>query len=170
MTILKGMECDILKDGQMDLSDTALAKLDIVGGSVHSHFNLSSKEQTARVIRAMENPHVDIIFHLTGRLINKRAGIELLIDAIIDMAKKTGTILEIDASPDRLDIRDEVIRKCVEKKVMMSIDSDAHAIEHFEFLHFGIGQARRGGAPKNLIINTYPVQKMLSFLKGKRKR
>jgi len=160
-----GAEVNIGKDGTLDISDEVLAKLDIVGASVHSHFNLSRAEQTKRVIRAMENPNVDIIFHLTGRLINKRGPIELDIGEIIKAAKRTGTILEINAFPDRADIKDEYVRKCIEAGVKMSIDSDAHSVEHFKLLDFGVAQARRGWAEKKDIINTLPVEKMLKMLK-----
>ena len=163
--VLKGSECDILKDGSMDLPDKILAKLDVVGASVHSFFNLSREEQTKRIIRVMENPNVDIIFHPTGRLINKRDAYKLDMDEIIKFAKKTGTILEIDAFPDRSDLKDEYIRKCVEAGVNMSIDSDAHSIHHFEFLEYGIAQARRGWASKNDIINTQSLDGLLKFLK-----
>ncbi|MBI3420934.1 MAG: DNA polymerase/3'-5' exonuclease PolX [Candidatus Sungbacteria bacterium] len=163
--ILKGTECDIHKDGSLDLSDAVLAKLDVVGISVHSYFKLPREEQTRRVIRAMENPHADIVFHLTGRLINKRAPIDIDIDAIIATAKRTGTIMEINASPDRLDLKDEYIRKCIDAGVAMCIDSDAHAIVGLSFLEYGIAQARRGWAEKKNIINTLPVNEFLQRLK-----
>jgi len=156
---------NIGKDGSLDIDDKTLAKLDIVGAAVHSHFNLSGGEQTKRVIRAMENPNVDIIFHLTGRVINKRPPIDIDIDEIIKTAKRTGTILEINAYPDRLDIKGEYIKKCVEAGVKMSIDSDAHSVRHFSVLEFGVAQARRGWATKNDIINAWPADKMLGFLK-----
>ncbi len=164
-TVLAGAEVNIMKDGSLDLADAMLAKLDVVGAAVHSHFRLSRKEQTARLIRAMENPHVDIIFHLTGRRINKREPIDLDIDAIIAAAKRTRTILEINASPERLDIRDEYIRKCVAAGVKMTIDSDAHAADHFRFLEYGIAQARRGWAEKKDVINTRPLKEFLQLLK-----
>ena len=165
--ILKGTECDILKDGSLDLPDEILEKLDVVGVSVHSLFNLSRKEQTERIKKAMNNPNVDIIFHPTGRLIQRRAAYDLDMSEIVQEAKKTGTILEIDASPERLDLRDQHIRMCVEAGVKMSIDSDAHSISHFDFIEYGIAQARRGWCTKNDIINAWPVEKMLSFLKNK---
>ncbi|MBI4224999.1 MAG: DNA polymerase/3'-5' exonuclease PolX [Candidatus Sungbacteria bacterium] len=163
--VLKGTECDIHKDGSLDLTDDVLSKLDVVGVSIHSYFKLSREEQTKRVIRAMENPHVDIVFHLTGRLINKRPPVDVDIDAIIAAAKRTGTVLEINASPERLDLKDEYIRKCVEAGVKMTIDSDAHAADHFTFLEYGIAQARRGWATKNDIINTRPLKDFLQALK-----
>jgi DNA polymerase (family 10) len=163
--ILKGTECDILKDGTLDLDDETLSKLDVVGVSVHSYFNLPRAEQTERVKRAISNPNVDIFFHPTGRLINKRAPYDIDIDEVIATAKKTGTILEVDALPERSDLNDEYIRKCVEAGVRMSIDSDAHAAAHFAFLECGIAQARRGWAEKRDIVNAWPVEKMLKFLK-----
>ncbi len=163
--ILKGAEVNIGKDGALDIADEVLAKLDVAGAAVHSHFKLSRAEQTARVIRAMENPHVDILFHLTGRMINKREPIDLDIDAVIAAAKRTKTVLEINASPERLDIKDEYARKCVDAGIKMSIDSDAHAAAHFKYLEHGIATARRGWATKKDIINAWPVEKMLTMLK-----
>jgi DNA polymerase (family 10) len=165
--ILKGTECDILKDGTLDLDDETLAQLDVVGVSVHSFFDLPRAAQTARVKRAISNPNVDILFHPTGRLINKRPPIDIDIDEIIATAKKTGTILEIDALPERSDLKDEYIRKCVEAGVKMCIDSDAHAAAHFAFLECGIAQARRGWAERKDIVNAWPVEKMLAQLKKK---
>ena len=167
--VLKGTECDILKDGSMDLPDSILAKCDVVGASVHSLFNLPLKEQTERIKRAMANPHVDIIFHPTGRILNKRPPYQVDMEELIRQAKKTGTILEIDAEPSRLDLKDEYIRKCVAAGVKMSIDSDAHAVNQMEVLEYGIAQARRGWAERSDIINTYSLEKMLSFLKDKKK-
>ncbi|MBI3273873.1 MAG: DNA polymerase/3'-5' exonuclease PolX [Candidatus Colwellbacteria bacterium] len=163
--ILKGAEVNIGAEGTLDIKDEALAQLDVVGAAVHSHFNLSRTEQTARIVRVMENPHVDIIFHLTGRIIHTREPIDIDIDEIIKHAKRTGTILEIDAYPVRLDIKNEYVKKCVEAGVKMSIDSDAHSTKHFEYLEFGIAEARRGWAEKKDIINAWPLEKMLQFLK-----
>ncbi|MFH1246205.1 MAG: DNA polymerase/3'-5' exonuclease PolX, partial [Candidatus Liptonbacteria bacterium] len=164
--VLKGSECDILKDGTLDLPDKILEKLDIVGVSVHSFFNLPEKEQTARIVRAMENKNADIIFHPTGRVINHRAPYSVDMGVLIREARRTGTILEIDAYPERLDIKDEYIRKCVEAGVLMTIDSDAHSSAHFQFLEFGIAEARRGWAEKDDIANAWPLQKFLKSLKA----
>ncbi len=162
--VLKGTECDILKDGALDLPDEILAKCDVVGASVHSLFNLSREDQTARIKRAMSNPHVDILFHPTGRILNKREPYAVDMEELIRHAKKTGTILEINAS-DRADLKDEYIRKCVESGVKMSIDSDAHSAFHFDWLEYGIAQARRGWCERKDIINAWPVEKMLKMLK-----
>lgn len=163
--ILKGTECDILRDGSLDLPDEILKQLDVVGVSVHSLFNLSRAEQTRRIIKAMSNPHADILFHPTGRLIQKREPYDVDMEEIIKAAKATGTILEIDAYPDRLDLKDEYIKKCVQSGVKMSIDSDAHSVQHFGFLEFGIAQARRGWATKDDVINTQSVEPMFKLLK-----
>ncbi len=165
LKILKGTECDILKDGSMDLPNSILAKCDIVGGSVHSLFNLSKKDQTERIKKAMSNPNVDIIFHPTGRLLNKREAYDVDMEEIVRYAKKTGTILEINSFPDRLDLNDENVKKCVEAGVKISIDSDGHSTEHFKYLEYGIAQARRGWAERNDIINVWPMEKMLKLLK-----
>lgn len=163
--ILKGSEVDILKDGTLDLADEALAKLDVVGASVHSHFNMSEADMTERIIRAMENPNVDIIFHPTGRLIQKREPYKVNMDEIIKAAERTKTVLEINAHPKRLDLKDEYIRKAVEAGVKLAIDSDAHSVTHFKFLEFGIAQARRGWAEKKDVINTRSWQETLKLLK-----
>ena len=163
--ILKGSEVDILKDGTLDIEDKVLSKLDVCGAAIHSYFNLSKEEQTKRIVRAMENPHVDIIFHPTGRVINRRPAYEIDIDEIIKAAKRTNTVLEIDAFPDRLDLKDDYIRKCVKAGVKLAIDSDAHLVSHMDFLEFGIAQARRGWAAKNDVINAWPKEKMLNMLK-----
>ncbi|TSC96118.1 MAG: DNA polymerase (family X) [Parcubacteria group bacterium Athens1014_26] len=163
--VLKGTECDILKDGSLDLPDKILSKLDVVGVSIHSLFNLSLKEQMERIKKALSNPNVDIFFHPTGRIINKREAYQVDIEELIKLAKEKNVILEINAYPDRADLKDEYIRKCVDGGVKMAIDSDAHSVNHFAYLEFGIAQARRGWATKNDVINAWPLEKMLKFLK-----
>ncbi len=164
-TLLKGAEVNINKDGTLDIDDATLAKLDVVGVAVHSHFNLSRAEQTRRVIRAIENPHADILFHPTARVLQKREPIDVDIDAVIAAAKHSGTVLEIDAYPERLDLKDEHVRKVVEAGVKLVIDSDAHSTHHLHFLHFGIATARRGWAKKSDVINTKPLRGFLGSLK-----
>ena len=165
ITVLKGAEVNINKDGTLDIADETLAKLDVVGVAVHSHFSLPREEMTRRVIRAMENPHADILFHPTGRVLNKREPVDLDIDAVIAAAKRTGTVLEIDAFPDRLDLKDEHVRKAVEAGVPLVIDTDAHNVNHLHYLHYGVATARRGWAEKSDVINTKPLKAFLSCLK-----
>jgi len=163
--VLKGAEVNIMPDGTLDIDNETLAKLDVVGAAVHSRFNMSEKDMTARIKRAMENPNVDIIFHPTGRLIQKREAYKVDMDELLKTAKKTKTVMEIDAFPDRLDLKDEYIRKAVALGVKLSIDTDAHSTSHFKFLRYGIAQARRGWAEKKDIINTHSWQEMLKMLK-----
>lgn len=170
LTILRGSECDILKDGTLDLTDEALSEIDVVGVSVHSYFSLPRKAQMARLRKAFENPHSDIFFHPTARVIGKRPAIDIDMDELIDMAKETGMVLEVNGQPDRLDLKDEYVRKCVEARVPMVISSDAHSVNAMEHVKFGIAQARRGWAEKRDIINAWPLDKMLSFLKDDGKR
>jgi len=163
--ILKGAEVNIMPDGTLDIDDETLAKLDVVGAAVHSRFNMSEKDMTARIKRAMENPNVDIIFHPTGRLIQKREAYKVDMNELLKTAKRTKTVMEIDAFPDRLDLKDEYIHKAVKLGVKLSIDTDAHAIEHLRFLRYGIAQARRGWAEKKDIINAQCLEQMLKMLK-----
>jgi len=163
--ILSGAEVNIMRDGSLDIANNVLDKLDIVGAAIHSNFSLPIEVQTDRLIKAASNPSVDIIFHPTGRRINKREGYPVNIEKLVDIATDTNTILEIDAHYDRLDLKDEYVRMAVQKGAKLVIDSDAHHPVHFAFLKFGIGQARRGWAEKSSILNTMPVDELLRCLK-----
>ena len=163
--IFKGTECDIRKDGSLDLSDAALAKLDWVGVSVHSHFHLSRAEQTNRIVKAISNPNVDCFFHPTCRLIGKREPIDVDLDTVLAAAKKYGVAMEIDCSPDRSDLRDVHVRLAVQAGVKLVIDSDAHAPEHFDFLPLGEAIARRGWAEKSDVLNVKTASELTVFLK-----
>ena len=163
--VLASAEVNIGKDGSLDIESNVLDKLDIVGAAIHSHFGLSIEEQTARLISAAKNPSVDIIFHPTGRLINRREGYPVDIARLTDVAKDTDTALEIDAHYNRLDLKDEYVRTAVKKGVKITIDSDAHHPLHYAFLQFGIGQARRGWATAADVLNTLPADRLLAALK-----
>jgi DNA polymerase (family 10) len=163
--ILSGAEVNIMRDGSLDIANNVLDKLDIVGAAIHSNFSQPIEVQTDRLINAALNPSVDIIFHPTGRRINKREGYPVNIEKLVDIANDTNTILEIDAHYDRLDLKDEYVRMAIQKGVKLVIDSDAHHPVHFGFLKFGIGQARRGWAEKSNILNTMPVDELLGCLK-----
>ncbi len=163
--ILKGAEVNIRKDGSLDIKDEVLAKLDVVGAAVHSYFNIMKDEQTKRLIRVIENPHVDIILHLTGRLIQERQGIEFDEDEVFEAAKKTGTIFEINACPNRLDLSDEHIRRAKNMGIKMSIGTDSHAAHEFLYMSYGVSQARRGWVEKKDVINTFSLEEILEFLK-----
>jgi DNA polymerase (family 10) len=163
--ILSGAEVNIMKDGSLDIPNNILDKLDIVGAAIHSNFAQPVEVQTDRLIKAAQNPSVDIIFHPSGRIINKREGYPVNIEKLINVAKDTSTILEVDAHYNRLDLKDDYIRMAIQNGVKLVIDSDAHHYIHFAFLTFGIGQARRGWAKQSDILNTLPADKMLDSLK-----
>ena len=163
--ILSAAEVNIMKDGSLDISNNTLDKLDVVGAAIHSHFTQPIEVQTERLVKAAQNPSIDIIFHPTGRIINKRDGYPVNIDKLVDVAKNTSTVLEIDAHYNRLDLKDEYIRKAIQNNVKLIIDSDAHHPVHYAFLRFGIAQARRGWATYADILNTLPVEALLRSLK-----
>lgn len=163
--ILSGAEVNIMKDGSLDIPSNILDKLDVVGAAIHSNFSQPVEVQTNRLIKASQNPSVDIIFHPTGRIINKRDGYPVNMERLINVAKDTGTILEVDAHYNRLDLKDDHILMAVQNGVKLAIDSDAHHYIHFAFLTFGIGQARRGWAKQSDVVNTLSVDKMMNSLK-----
>jgi len=163
--ILQGAETNILNDGSIDIKDEALKKLDYVIAGVHSSFKMSGGDMTERIIKAMKNPHVDIIAHLTGRKINAREEYQLDLDKILRAVKEYNVILEINAQPIRLDLKDVNIRRAKEAGVKMIINSDSHHQDHLRFMELGIAQARRGWAEKKDIINTQPLEKLLKFFK-----
>ena len=163
--ILKGCEANILNDGSIDIRDDVLAQLDFVIAGVHSTFKMPREKMTERIIRAMKNPNVDIISHPTGRLIKKRDEYKIDFDKILRVAKGTGTILEINSFPERLDLKDTNIRKAKEMGVKMVINTDSHHTDHMGFIEFGIAQARRGWVERSDIINTQSLEKLLKFFK-----
>jgi DNA polymerase (family 10) len=131
---------------------------------VHSHFNLSRDEMTRRVIRAMEHPYVNIIGHLTTRKIGSRDPVDLDLDAVFAAAARTGTALEINAYPDRLDLKDEHVLWARNHGVRFSVDTDSHAVPHLELLRYGVATAQRGWLTKDDVINTWPLSKLRRFL------
>jgi len=165
ISILKGVELNILKDGKLDIADRILKQLDFVSAGVHSHFNLDRDKMTTRILKALENPYLNLLCHPTTRQIQKREPILLDIERIIEAAKDKGIILDIDAYPDRLDLRDEYIRKAVEIGAKLGISSDAHNQTHFHFLELGVAQARRGWATAENIVNTRNVKEFLQLIK-----
>jgi DNA polymerase (family 10) len=166
--IFAGTECDILKDGSLDFPDEVLATLDYVVASVHSSFTMPEAEMTNRIIRACENPHVTMLGHLTGRLLLSREPYQLNIPAILDAAAATGTIIELNANPRRLDLDWRWWPLAKEKGVKCAINPDAHTTAGLQDLLFGVGIARKGWLTKNDVINTLPLTRIESILKAKR--
>lgn len=165
--ILKGCEVDINPDGTIALDDKYLAKFDIVLGSVHSNFKMPKTDQTKRLVRAIENPHVDVISHPTGRIIHQRAGYEFDFDEVAASAARTKTILEANCYPDRLDLNDANIRRAIGHGVKISFGTDSHSKMQLHYLELGIAQSRRGWATKKDCVNCLEAEELLKFLKGK---
>jgi len=166
--ILKSAEVDILEDGQLDLPDRILKQLDLAVCSIHSKFNLPIKKQTERIIRAMDNPFFTILGHPSGRLLNRRDPYPLNFEAIFAAAKQRGKFIEVNAQPDRLDLTDELCRLAKEMGLKLAISTDAHSIDQLHFMPYGINQARRGWLEPADIINTRPLNLLLSLFKSKR--
>jgi DNA polymerase (family 10) len=164
-TILRGIEVDILRDGGLDLPDSSLAKLDVVVAAVHSHFDLPRRAQTGRVIRALENPLVSILAHPTGRLIGEREPYDIDMDQVIAAAHKAGCCLEINAEPDRLDLNDVHAHAAKLAGVKLAISTDAHSIDAFQYMRFGLDQARRAWLTANDVLNTRPLAELRKLLK-----
>jgi DNA polymerase (family 10) len=164
-TILKGIEVDILKDGRLDLPDSTLARLDVVVAAVHSFFDLPRVAQTERMVRAMENRHVSIVAHPTGRLIGEREPYEIDMDRVIAAARDTGCWLEINGEPDRLDLNDVHARAAKLAGVKLSVSTDAHSVSAFDYMRFGVDQARRGWLTAGDVINTRPLAGLRKLLK-----
>ena len=165
--LLAGSEVDILKDGSLDFDDSILAQLDYVVASVHNAFTLDEDTMTKRIIRAMENPHVTMLGHLTGRLLLKRAPYQVNHEKIIDCAAETGTIIELNANYYRLDMDWRWWKRARDKGVKCAINPDAHHTDHLQFLHYGVQIARKGWLRKEDVINCLNLSEIKGFLASK---
>jgi DNA polymerase (family X) len=168
LLILKGTECDILKDGSLDYADNVLANLDFVVASIHSNFNLSAEEQTQRMLRAIANPYVNIIGHPTGRILLGRAGYTLDMEAVIAAASEQGVCIEINAHPSRLDMDWRLVHRARDKGMKIPIDPDAHTLEGLDDMRYGIGIARKGWLSASDVLNTMEAGALLAFFKQQR--
>ncbi len=169
LTVLKGAEVDILADGTLDLDDATLEALDFVVVSVHSKFDLPEREQTRRVVRALQHPAVDLLGHPTARLIGRRNPIKLDLDEVCRAAADAGVILEVNGQPERLDLDEIACRTVVERGIPIAISTDAHAVAELGFMRWGVDQARRGWASKADVVNTLPLAKLAKLLHGARR-
>ncbi len=169
LRILKGTECDILKDGSLDFPDDVLASLDFVVASIHSQFNLSPQEQTQRMLRAIANPYVDIIGHPTGRILLTRDGYTLDIEAMIDAAAAHGVCIEINASPSRLDLDWHYLHRARDKGIKIPINPDAHVLAGLDDMRYGIGVARKGWLRPTDVLNTMSTEELWGFFRARRK-
>ncbi|NEE00881.1 DNA polymerase/3'-5' exonuclease PolX [Phytoactinopolyspora halotolerans] len=164
MRLLHGTELNIDPEGGVDWPAEFLEAFDLCVASVHSHFTQSKAEMTRRLVRACENPHVHIIGHPTGRMIGRRDPIDVDLDAVFEACARTGTALEINSFPDRLDLRDEHILWARRHGVKFAINSDSHSRIHLPFVRYGIGTAQRGWLSADEVINTWPLDRLLAFL------
>ncbi len=165
ITILAGIEVDILADGTLDLSDSVLEQMDIVIASVHSHFNQSAAEMTDRLLKAVENPNTSLIGHPTGRLLLRRDAYAFDLDAVLKVAAKKKVAMELNAYPDRLDLCDRNLRRAKELGVKIVINTDSHHTSHLDKIRYGILQARRAWLTKGDVLNTLPAQKFAKAMK-----
>jgi DNA polymerase (family 10) len=164
IAVLAGSEVSIMPDGTLDYADKYLKELDWVVASVHSRFKQSSAEMTKRIVQALENEHVNALGHPTGRLINVREPYDADLDRIFTAAKASKVALEINAYPERLDLKDVHIKAGVDKGAMFVINTDAHNEHHLKFIEFGIAQARRGWAESKDVLNTLPWKKFEKYI------
>jgi DNA polymerase (family 10) len=167
LKLLSGVEMDIKSDGTMDYPDEVLKKLDIVVASIHSGFRQSRDQLTKRLVSAMKNPRVTIIAHPTGRLIGEREAYEIDVEDILITAKNTGTAIEINAYPLRLDLGDMYIKRAKELGIKLAISTDTHVAYHFDFMRYGVGIARRGWLEKKDVLNTYTYKELMKHCKVK---
>ncbi|MHB8897104.1 MAG: PHP domain-containing protein, partial [Candidatus Geothermincolia bacterium] len=163
--VLKGVEVDILKDGSLDIEDEVLRKADFVVASVHYDTDMPRPRMTRRVIEAMENPLVDALGHPTGRKLNERPPYNINMDDVIAAAARTGTALELNANPKRLDIDDRNCRAAKESGVKVVIATDAHSVRELDFMRFGINQARRGWLEAGDVLNTLTFRSLMTRLR-----
>ncbi|HET7236488.1 MAG TPA: DNA polymerase/3'-5' exonuclease PolX [Actinomycetota bacterium] len=165
MTLLHGSELNIDPDGGVDWGPEFLEGFDVCVASIHSHFNQSRDEMTRRLIRAMEDPFVHVIGHPTARMINRRPAVEFDLDEVFKAAARTGTALEVNGYPDRLDLKDEHILWAKRHGVRFAVNTDSHAITHLEMMRYGVATAQRGWLTKDDVINTWPLAKLRAFLR-----
>jgi DNA polymerase (family 10) len=168
--ILTGLEVDIRSDGTLDMPDEVLKELDIVTASIHSGMNQTQEQITRRIVKAMGNPNVDVLGHPTSRLLPDREPVAVDMEAIFQAAAKNKTILEINAMPSRLDLKDTHVYRARELGLMLVISTDAHSTEHLGFMRFGVGVARRGWCEARDILNTKPLAELMKYLKSRGKQ
>ncbi len=167
--ILKGIESDILNDGSLDYEDDVLAKFDYIVASVHSNLKMTEEKATARLIKAIENPYTTILGHATGRLLLKREGYPIDFIKVIDACAANNVIIELNASPWRLDMEWKWLRYALEKNIMISINPDAHEMNGYHDMHYGINVAHKAGLTKAMTFNALSLAEMESYLAKKRK-
>ena len=163
--VLKSCEVDILADGRLDLPDDLLGRFDLCVGAVHDHWHMSSEQMTDRIIHAMDNPHLNILAHPTGRLIGARDPIALNMERLLEAAKERNCFLEVNAAPGRLDLNDAHCRLVRESGMRVAVSSDAHSVTQLPQIRFGLDQARRGWLERSHVLNTRSWSELARLLK-----
>jgi DNA polymerase (family 10) len=169
LTLLAGIECDILADGTLDLSHDCLAQLDLVIASIHSHFHQDTAEMTDRVLRALECPWVDVLGHPTGRRLLKREPVRLDMDAVTAAAARHGVAVEINSQPARLDLNDSHARLARDRGVRLVISTDGHSVSELDNLRWGVQMARRGWVTPDDVLNTRELNDVRPLLRRNRR-
>lgn len=164
MTVLAGVELNIENDGTVDFDQAALEGFDLVTASIHKGFNQSREEITARTVAAIENPGVDVIGHPTGRILGKRPPFDIDLEAVFEAATRTGTALELNSFPNRLDLRDDYLREGKERGVIFSVSTDAHIADHLRYIDYGIVTAQRGWLEAKDVVNCQSLAELRKWL------
>ena len=167
--ILTGTECDILADGTLDFPDEVLAELDVVLAAVHSRFKQSREEMTSRIVRALGNPWMNVLVHPTGRLIGSREPYDVDLDAVFQAARRHGKAVEINSSPDRLDLADTHARRAAALGVPIAISTDTHYLRELDHVELGIGVARRAWLEPAQVLNTRPLADLMGWARPDRR-
>ena len=163
--VLAGIEVDILEDGRLDMDAEVLAQLDVVVASIHSHMDMQRQAMTDRLLRAFENPRFQIWGHPLARILSRRPEISLDAERVLREAARRGIALEINGSPDRLDLPEPLLRSAREMGARFTVSSDSHSVREFVHLRYGVGQARRGGLVPDDVLNTRPAEALLAALR-----
>jgi DNA polymerase (family 10) len=165
LRVLAGIEVDILPDGALDMAEEVLAQLDVVVGSLHSRLDMPAEEMTPRVLRALENPHLDVWGHPLARLLGRREPVSLDVEQVLEAAARHGVAVEINCQPDRLDLPDHLLRPARDKGVRFVVSTDSHGVNEFDSLAYGVSQARRGWLTAADVLNTRGADDFLAALK-----
>jgi DNA polymerase (family 10) len=166
IVLLKSIEVDILEDGGLDLPDRILKQLDLIVCAVHYNLNLGAKEQTARIIKAINNPYFTVLAHPTGRLIGERDAYQVDMEAVLKAARETGTVMEVNGQPERLDLNENYCRMAKEMGIRLAISTDSHSAEELDFMRFGVYQARRGWLEVDDVINTRSLRELKKLMRN----
>jgi DNA polymerase (family 10) len=167
-TLLRGIESDILADGALDYPDSMLRELEVVIGSVHQRYKMDRSQMTGRIVRAFDNPHLHILGHATGRLLQRRDPAPIDMDELLDAAARTGIAAEVNGSPHRLDLKAGHVRKALARRIPLVVSADAHSTRELDNLDYAVATARKGWARRGDVLNTQPAPEFTASLRALR--